>query len=180
MTVMRYPALFILSVLILPACSELQTYSRTELAPVIYGGQGVNYWFAELNGTRAMTQEQLQQTLETWEQDFHKDSTVSNRVRLALLLAVGNEPVRDRKRARKLLAVVDTSQLKANDQEIVLILQQFLDEQNTDKEKINILWKQVTEQSRRIEELEQQQKALTTIEQKIQQREQPVGIENGN
>jgi hypothetical protein len=168
-----------LSVLMLTACSELQTYSRQELAPVIYGGQGVNYWLAELHGTRDMTAEQLQQTLETWELDFRKDPTVTNRVRLALLLAVGNEPVRNPKRARKLLAAVDTSTLKENDQEIVIIFRQFLDQRNTDKEKINILWKQVTEQSRRIEELENQQKALTTIEKKIQEREKPAENENG-
>ena len=180
MTVMRYPALFALSVLILTACSELQTYSRTELAPVIYGGQGVNYWLAELHGTRTMTPEQLQQTLDAWEQEFSTDTTVNNRVRLALLLAVGNEPVRDRKRARKLLDAVDPDLLKENEQEIVVILKQFLDQQSANKQKINILWEQVTEQSRRIEELEQQQKALTTIEQNIQQREKPAGTENGN
>lgn len=169
--------LLLLSVLVvmLSACSELQYYSSDGFAPVIDRGRGVNNWLNELHETRAMSPELLQQTQETWEKEFRTNPSLNNRMRLALLLAAGEEPVRDHKRARKLLQGVDPEAINDTDQELVNVLQQYLEEQGQAQQKITILWQQVTEQSRRIEELEQQLEALTAIEQNIQQREKPGG-----
>lgn len=170
---MRMTRFLILAVMaaLLSGCSELQHYGDGGFAPVIDSGRGVNRWLDELHATHAMSEEMLQQTLEYREQDFRDYPTTANRMRLALLLATGEEPVGDRKRARKLLNGIDAGAGSDSERELVAILQQFLEEQGQSSRKINILWKQVTEQNRRIEELEQQLQALTTIEQTIQQRD---------
>jgi len=164
---------------LLCGCSELQHYSGGGLAPVIEGRHGVNSWLDDLHETRAMPPELLQQTLEDWEQAFRDNPSVNNRMRLALLLATGEEPIGDRKRASKLLQGYDADAGSDSERELVAILQQYLYEQGQSSRKISILWKQVTEQNRRIEELEQQLHALTTIEQHIQQRDRGGGDEDG-
>jgi hypothetical protein len=179
MSTRKKTGLLIVSLLVLSACSELQYYSSNGPAPVIHGGQGVNYWLADLYRTRDMTPDQQQQTLESWEQEFSDNPNSNNRLRVALLLATGSEEVRDQKRALKLLDEIDTSLYDVSDREMITVLRQFLGEEGEANRKIHILWKQVTEQNRRIEELEKQLQALTSIEQKIQQREKPVVIENG-
>ena len=178
---MRMRRLLILTAVatLLAACAELQYYnSNGTIAPVIDSGLGVSRWLRDVHATHAMSPELLQQTLETWEQEYRDNPSVTNRMRLALLLATGEESVRDRPRARKLLngAEVWTGSSES-EQELVAIMQQFLDEQGESSGKINILRKQVTEQNRRIEELEEQLQALTTIEHDIQQRDKPVVIE---
>ena len=166
--------------MLLTACSELQTYSNAGFAPVVSRGYGVNFWLKEMYETRSMSSDELKNTLKVWEQEYKDNPDLNNRMRLALLLAAGSESVRDQRRASNLLDDVDLGLYKTNDKEMVLLLRQFLDEQSESGRKISILWKQVTEQNIRIEELEQQQKALTTIEQSIQQREKSPGIDNGD
>ena len=178
MNTRKKTGLLILSLLLLSACSELQYYSSNGPAPVIHGGQGVNYWLADLHRTRDMTPDQQQQTLESWEREFRGNPSSNNRLRVALLLATGSEEVRDQKRALKLLDEIDTALYDISDREMITVLQQFLREEAEENRRIQILWKQVTEQNRRTEELEKQLRALTTIEQKIQQREKPVVIED--
>jgi len=175
----RFSGLTVFLLMLLAACSQFQSYSSTGLAPVISGGHGVNYWLSELNDTRKMSPEQLQETLKSREQEFHHDPGTSNRLRLVLLLAVGNEPVRDPQRALELLEEMNPVPDNPSDREMVAVLQQFLDEQVAAIQKIDELSQQVKRQNTRIEELEQQQKALTTIEQSIQEREKPLGIDNG-
>jgi len=97
-----------------------------------------------------------------------------------LLLAVGNEPVRDTRQARQLLEELDTPPESPRSQELVAILKQFLDEQEVAARKLKELSRQVSAQNMRIEELEEQQKALTTIEQSIQQREIPLENTGGD
>ena len=183
MTNMRYFRLLTISVLMLSACSacsELQSYNSTGIAPIVSSGQGVDYWLEELHYTRAMYPEQLQQTLKFREQQFHNNPNNGNRLRLALLLAAGGETVRDQERAWNLLEEVDQSMENARIKELVTILLQFLDEQIESRNEINSLKIQIKENNERIEELEEQQRALTTIEQNIQQREKPVGVEHDN
>jgi hypothetical protein len=173
----RFLNLIVLAAL-LAGCAGLQQFNGG-LAPVIEGGRGVNSWLDDLHETRAMPPELLQQTLEAWEQDFRDNPSDNNRMRLVLLLVTAEEPVGDRKRARKLLNGFDAVEGGDSERELVAILQQYLDEQGQSSRKISILWKQVTEQNRRIEELEQQLQALTSIEQHIQQRDKGGDGEDG-
>jgi hypothetical protein len=176
----RLFGLFVFLLLVLTACSGFQSYRSAGYAPVISGGHGVNYWLSELHDTRKMSPEQLQQTLESREQEFHQDPGTGNRLRLVLLLAAGDEPVNDPQRALELLDAMNTLPDNPSDRELIVILQHFLYEQVMSNRKIGELTQQVTRQKTRIEELEQQQKALTTIEQSIQEREKPSGTDNGN
>lgn len=180
MSVNKKFGLLILLLLVLSACAELQQYNRNWPVSVIQGGQGADYWLAELHATRGMTADQQQQTLESLEQEFHDNPSPNNRLRVALLLATGNEEIRNQRRALTLLEDIDPTPYNTSDQEMITVFRQFLGEQRKANRKINILWKQVSEQNQRVEELEQQMQALTTIEQKIRQREKTVVIEDEN
>lgn len=167
-----YPVLL---VLLLGGCTQMKSYTNRVLPPVFEGGNGVNYWLAELHATRDLSGDDLRGVLASWEQELDYQPTVNNRLKLALLLVAGDKAVRDHARAHKLLEGVDPDSLGPGEQELVTILQQYLAEHKEDSGKINQLSKQVREQGKRIEELEQQQRALTTIEQNIQQREKSAG-----
>lgn len=160
---------------LLGGCSQLQPYTNRVLPPVFEGGQGANDWLGELHNTRGLTKSELQDVLEAWDQAYRDNPITNNRLRLALLLTAGDKAVRDRGRARKLLDGFNSAALGSGEQELVMILQQFLAEHEEDRGEINVLSKQVSEQDQRIEELEQQQRDLTTIEQSIQQREKSAG-----
>ena len=174
MSMARFLILTLITALLI-GCSEWQHYNNGSFAPVIDSGRGVNRWLGDLHETRTMSPELLQQTLESREQEFRDNPTVASRMRLALLLATTEEPVGDRKRARKLLNGFDAGTGSDSERELVAILLHYMDEQSQNSRKINILWKQVTEQNLRIEELEQQLQALTSIEQHIQQRDKTGG-----
>ena len=171
--------LILVSMLVLGACSELQFYRGSGFAPVDTGGHSADDWLDELHATKNMTPQQLHQELGSRQHDFRYHPSASNRLRLVLLLAAGNEPVRDTRQARQLLEELDTPPDSPGVQELVAILKQFLDEQEAAARKLKELSLQVTRQNTRIKELEEQQKALTTIEQSIQQREIPVENANG-
>lgn len=172
--------LILVSILVLGACSEFQSYRGTGFAPVVTGGHSADDWLDELHATRNMTPTQLRHELGSREHDFRYNPSAGNRLRLVLLLAAGNEPVRDTRQARQLLEELDTPPDSPGSQELIAILKQFLDEQEAAARKLRELSRQVSKQNTRIEELEEQQKALTTIEQSIQQREIPVENNNGD
>jgi hypothetical protein len=165
-------------VLALGACAELPQYWEAEPVVAVEAGSGAPTWLEAVHTVRDDSPEQQQTTLENWEQAFKGNPDINNRMRLALLLATGAEPLRDARRARRLLNEIDPLPESAGDREMIAMLQMWLDEQAQAGRKLNILWKQVTGQNRRIEELEQQLQALTTIEQNIQSRDVPVVIEN--
>lgn len=162
-------------VLLLGGCTQMQSYTNRVLPPVFEGGNGVNYWLAELHVTRELSREELDGVLASWEQALEFQPTAGNRLKLALMLTAGNKAVRDHARARKLLDSIDPAPLGPGEQELITILQQYLSMHRQDSAKIGQLSKQLSEQARRIEELEEQQRALTTIEQSIQQRESSAG-----
>ncbi len=172
--------LILVSVLVLGACSELQSYRGSGFAPVVTGGHSADDLLDELHATRTMTPQQLHQELGSRQHDFRYKPSTSNRLRLVLLLMFGGEPVRDTGRAGQLLEELDTPPDSPGDQELVAILKQFLDEKVIADKKLKVLSRKVSTQNTRIKELEEQQKALTTIEQSIQQREIPAGNINGN
>jgi hypothetical protein len=172
--------LLALPVILMVACSEYQTYRFQGPMPVVSKEYCVGDLLAELHLTRTMNQDQLQKTLESWEQGFHDDPIICNRLKLALLYATANQPVRDLGRAQELLDESAAGLDNAGAQELASIVHQFLEEQIDANRKVNDLKKEIAEQNKRIAELEQQQRALTRIEQKIQQRDNPEGAGDGN
>jgi len=175
-----WPLLLLALALSQAACSELQSYRDNGFAPVVSRGYGIDFWLAELHGTRDMTPAQIRETVEAWEQELRDDPNDGNRIRLALLLTTGDAPARDPKRARELLDGLEAAPAKASDLELVALLRQILDDQDAAGIAISKLKKQARQQDERIRELEQQQRALTDIEQNIQQRETQPDIEYGN
>ena len=161
------PAVLAVLAVLLPACSELQPFTGGfQTASVPVEDCGVNTVMKDLHGTRAMGEEQLQQTLGLWEQEYQANPSDSNGLRLALLYAAGDQSVRD--------TVNDSGE-----RELAYVLHQLLDEQTDAYRKINLLNKHAAELNKRIRELEQQQRALTNIEQKIQQRNTSPVIDDG-
>ena len=169
---------FVLFVLVLTNCSEFQYYAHTETAPVVTLGYGTDYWLAELHNTRAMTPDEIQQTVKAWEQELHDHPSAGNRIKLALLLTAGDASIRDPKRARELLDGLDLPPDNTSDQELVTIFRQYIDRQDQANMAISTLKKQVRKQTLHIKELEQQQRALTDIEENIQQREISPDLEH--
>jgi hypothetical protein len=133
---------------------------------------------ADLRDMRAMNEDQLQQTLKTWEQEFQADPSDEHRLKLALLYAAGDESVRDLGRAQQLLTESAATMENPDEWEFASVVRQFLENQINANRKINLLNKQIADQNKRISELEQQQKALMNIETKIQQRDTPAVIEH--
>ena len=168
---MKFTTLIVPALLMLTACSEFQYYSSTGFAPVTSKGFGADYWLEEVHETRAMTPEQRQVALKLREQEYSNNPDTSNRLRLALLLAAGNESIRNPERALELLEEIDPEPENAGDRELIIILRQFIDEQLKTAATINDLKKLTKNKNRQIKELEQQLQALTNIEQNIQQRE---------
>lgn len=179
MGVWKKLGLLVVSLLALSACSELPKYNSNWPASMMHGEQGADDWLAELHASRDMTADQQRQALQSREQELHDNPSANNRLRVALLLATGDEEIRDRRRALTLVEEIDFSSYGAGDQEMIIVFRQFLTEQRQANRKIHILWKQLDDQSQRIEELEQQLQALMTIEQKIQQRESPAAGKAG-
>lgn len=170
---------FALFVLALTACSEFQPQNSTVYVPVVSREYNIDYWLVELHNTRAMTPDELRQTVKAWEQEIHDDPSTYNRIKLTLLLTVGDTSVRDLKRAQELLDGLDPVPDNTSDRELITILRQIIDELSQAYFEISKLKKQAGNQSLRIEELEEQQRALTDIEQNIQQRSTPPDPENG-
>jgi hypothetical protein len=171
-----FPAIALL--LTLTACSELQYYSSTGFAPITSKGYGADYWLEQRHEIRTMTAEQRLVTYELWEQDYIKESDTNNRVKLALLLASGHESIRNLERAREILVGIDPEPENHSDQEFIIVLKHFIDEQLQADASISDLRALSKKKTRQIKELEEQQRALTNIEQNIQQREIPP--ETGN
>jgi hypothetical protein len=167
---MKFTILVVTALLMLTACSEFQYYS-SEVAPVISKGYGADYWLAEVYATRAMTPEQRQVTVKLWQQEYNNNPDTSNGIRLALLLAAGDESMRNPERALELLEWIDPDMENDGDRELILILRQFIDEQFKTEAALNDLKTLAEKKNRLINELEQQLQALTNIEQNIQQRE---------
>ena len=176
----KFTTFIVTALLMLTACSEFKYYSSTRFSPVTSKGYGADYWLSEVHRTRAMTQEQRQITLKLWEQEYSNNPDTSNRLRLALLLAAGNETIRDLKRARKLLEDIDPEPDDASDKELVIIIRQFTTEQLKAEATISDFKKLTKEKNIQIKELEQQLQALTNIEQNIQQRENQPATGSGD
>ena len=166
-------------VLLLVACSELPHIQAAEEPPVVNEKGNVNSNLEEINAASTMTVLQQERLLADMERDFRVEPDTNNRLRLVLLLVVGNDPVQDRARARALLEEVDSSAtISSSHKALILLLSQFFEEQEAMLGQLESCTEQIAQQERRINELEAQQKELTSIERNIQHRDKPAESAN--
>jgi hypothetical protein len=164
----------VLSVVVLTGCSGLQQVSGYELVPVIDRGSDLNSRLEELHETRKLPSSQLKTVLASRERDFLDNPSFNNRMNLALLLAAGGSVIQDQARALELLDGIDSMPVSVGEQELVLILKQFLEAQLELSNENDIIAAQLSAQEKEIYALKQQLRDLTTIEQNIQQRDKAV------
>jgi hypothetical protein len=169
----------VLSVVVLTGCSGLQQVSGYELVPVIDRGSDLNNRLEELHETRKLPSSQLKTVLASRERDFLDNPSFNNRMNLALLLAAGGNVIQDQARAVELLDGIDSMPVGVGEQELVLILKQFLEAQVELSNENDIISAQLSAQEKEIYALKQQLKDLTTIEQNIQQRDKAVETGDG-
>jgi hypothetical protein len=131
------------------------------------------YWLEEWHRIIALPEDQLVATFKTRELEFERSANPETRLRLALLLAEGPQPVRDQARALKLLKGLDAGQASDGARALAALLQQVIEEQRWSINKMTELNKKLEESKTHVNELELQLQELTTIEQNIQQRELP-------
>jgi len=131
------------------------------------------YWLEEWHWVIELSEAQLQEMLKLREHEFEQSANPTTRMRLALLLAEGPQPVRDQTRALELLKGLDTAQASNHVRALAAMLIQVIEEQRWSLNKISDLNRELKASQTRIEELELQLQELTTIEKKIQQREIP-------
>lgn len=131
------------------------------------------YWLEEWQRTIALPEDRLVQTLNARELEFERSANPRTRLRLALLLTEGPQPVRDQARALELLSDFDAGQASDSEKALAALLTQVLEEQRWFSDKVAELNRKSKDSETQIEELERQLRELTTIEQNIQQRELP-------
>ncbi|MCA1804074.1 MAG: hypothetical protein LC646_01610 [Xanthomonadaceae bacterium] len=107
----------------------------------------------------------------------HEDTAVSG-LRLALLLTLGAEAVRDEARALEVLNGIDATRLNVSQLALADLLGQLSRERQQAQALRRAGRKALAEQEARIRELESQLEAVTSIEQSIRQRQKPLqGVE---
>jgi hypothetical protein len=146
---------------------------------VVDRGSDLNSRLEELHASREMTPGQLETVLAFRERSFLDNPSFNNRMNLVLLLAVGDKAIQNQMRALELLDGIDPMPISAGDQELVIILKQFLAAQAEISSKNDILSKQLSDQDKQIEELKRQLTELTTIEQSIQHRDKALEAGDG-
>lgn len=157
--------------MLLVACQPV-TVQRTEnLVPVSVRVDDAAYWLEEWQRIRELAPGQQAEILGKREQAFIESPGPRNRLRLALLLAAGPDPIRDQGRAYNLLKDLDYDEASHSAQALTALLMQMIGEQQESSGKIKLLGARLDESRARTEELERQLQALTDIEQKIQNRE---------
>ena len=169
--------LWIVAMTGLSAC-QLATVRHPDYpVPVALRVDDAAYWLEEWQRVIALPEDQLVLTLKTRELEFERSANPRTRLRLALLLAEGPQPVRDQTRALILLTELDTGQASDNAQALAALLKQVIAEQQWSRDKMTGLNRKLKYSQTRVEELERQLQEFTTIEQNIQQRELPSSRE---
>lgn len=179
MTRIRVAVILLLFILALAGCSGFPQAAGYEVVPVVDRGSDLNSRLEDLHASREMTLGQLETVLASREQSFLVYPSFNNRMNLALLLAVGDKAIQNHVRALELLEGIDSMPISTGDQELVIILKQFLEAQVAISRENDILSKQLSDQNKQIEELKQQLRELTTIEQNIQHRDKALEAGDG-
>lgn len=157
----------------LGACQSVSAQRMDVPAPVAARMSDEACWLEEWHRVIALPEDQLLLTLETREFEFEQSANPENRLRLALLLAEGPQPVRDQGRALELLNGFDAGQASDSARALAALLKQVIEEQRWSIDKIDELKRNLKASQTDVEELQLQLQELTTIEQHIQQRELP-------
>jgi hypothetical protein len=166
--------LLLLGVIIgLSACQPATVRHQDGPVPVVDSVDDVAYWLEEWQRVIALPEDQLVQAFEAREFEFERSANPGTRLRLALLLAEGPQPVRNQGRALKLLSELDAGQASDGARALAALLKQVVEEQRWSIDKIAELNRNLKASQTHVEELELQLQELTTIEQNIQQRELP-------
>lgn len=157
--------------MLLVACQPV-TVQRTEnLLPVSVRVDDAAYWLEEWQRITELPSGQQAEILDKREQAFIESPDQRNRLRLALLLAAGPDPIRNQDRAYNLLKDMDNDEASHSAQALSALLMQMIGEQQESNGKIKLLGVRLEQSQARTLELERQLQALTDIEQKIQNRE---------
>jgi len=179
MTRIRLAVIPLLFILVLTGCGCMPQVAGYEVVQVVDRGSDLNSRLEELHASREMTPGQLETVLAFRERSFLDNPSFNNRMNLVLLLAVGDKAIQNQMRALELLDGIDPMPISAGDQELVIILKQFLAAQAEITSKNDILSKQLSDQDKQIEELKRQLTELTTIEQSIQHRDKALEAGDG-
>jgi hypothetical protein len=167
----------VVAVLGLSACQPL-TVQRTDGAvPFAVRVDDEAYWLEEWHRVIALPEDQLVQALKTREVEFERSATPRTRLRLALLLAEGPQPVRNQEHALELLLGLDSERASESARALAALLKQVIEEQRRSNDKMAEMSRKLQDSRTKIEALELQLQELTTIEKNIQQRELPDSME---
>jgi hypothetical protein len=134
-------------------------------------------WLEEWHQEIALPEDQLLLTFKARELEFERSANPGTRLRLALLLAEGPQPVRDQARALELLAGLEAGQASDSERALAALLKQVIEEQKWLSDKVAETNRKSKAIQVHAEELQRQLQELTTIEQNIQQRDLPSSKE---
>ena len=165
--------LWVVAIIGLSACQPVTVRHMDGIEPVAESMEDEAYWLVEWHRVIALPEDQLVATFKTRELEFERSANPETRLRLALLLAEGPQPVRDQARALKLIKELDAGQASDSARALAALLQQVVEEQRWSINKMTELDQKLEASQTHVEALEQQLRELTTIEQNIQQRELP-------
>ena len=165
--------LWILAIIGLSACQPMPVKDVDCPPPTVVRVDDAAYWLQEWQRAIALPEDRLVQTLTARELEFERSANPRTRLRLALLLAEGPQPVRDQARALELLSEFDAAQASDSAKALAALLTQVIKEQRWFSDKVDELNRKSKDSQTHVEELERQLRELTTIEQNIQQRELP-------
>ena len=168
--------LWVVAIIGLSACQPVTVRHVDGLEPGAGSMDGEAYWLEEWHRVIALPEDQLLATFKTRELEFERSANPGTRLRLALLLAEGPQPVRDQTRGLKLLKELDVGQASDSARALAALLQQVIEEQRWSINKMTELNHKLEASQAHVDELELQLQELTTIEQNIQQRELPSSL----
>jgi hypothetical protein len=135
-------------------------------------------WLGEAREVQQMPAHTQPLELQRRQQAHEDEDTAVSGLRLALLLALGTEAVRDDARALEVLNGIDAARLTVTQLALGDLLGQLLRERRQAQTLLRAERKVLAEQEARIRELESQLEAVTSIEQSIRQRQKPLqGVE---
>ena len=165
--------MWVIVILGLGACQLVSVQRVDGSVPVELRVDDEAYWLEEWHRAIVLPEDELVLTLKSRELEFDRSANPGTRLRLALLLAEGPQPVRDQVRALKLLEGLDAGHASDSAKALAALLKQVIEEQRWSIGKMNELNRKLEASTTHVEELELQLQELTTIEKNIQQRESP-------
>ena len=163
-----------LALLLLTGCADWELPPVTERSVTLASTD----WLDEVRQAQQLPTAVQAEALEQRLRQHKAENTADSGLRLALLLALGGDAVRDDARALALLDQMNPADLTLSQVALADLLRQWLRERQRSQEGIRATRKQLAEREARIQELESQLEAVTSIEQSIRQRQKPLqGVE---